>query len=941
MEFLKKILPEEGLYCVAEALPKGGFKHYFSDDLAVAQAQLVQLDSQRRTCYIAQGSFSETAREAQEHNQRLPRGLTPAERKDQRKGERTQANVLRLKSFFLDIDCGENWALKNQMEGVLTLNRFIQDTRLPPPAVVNSGNGLYAYWILSQSIPSRQWRSVAVILKQVVVAYAPAMGDDSSRTSDAASVLRPIGTTNRKPGKVEKPVTLLRDVEPIEFFEFAEALGKAAAKKKVNREVLLAPKAATDLNAGFFSGLDGPEKDPNLVADNCQQVALMRRDEAAIVHDLWFLCVGVLTRCADGANVVRQWTRKSTRVGQRTEDLIAQWQGSDMGPSTCASFGTANPQGCVGCPHNGRVKSPISLGLPTPKAVDLSDGQCEPPEGYRRSADGLYVDRDGVWVRFYDRDLWIDQLAYDESVGYEVMTIKHSLPHEGDMECVLRSSLVTKSQDLITALSDNHIKVVGAKEKQFMGYYLEGYQAALQRQRRMGKLLCQMGWKEPQGKPPMFVLGKKIFHPDLTVEEAGLARNVPRSVEAYHTKGDPRKWVNATAVLGTPGLEPHAFAFLAGGFGAPLFKFTGFDGAILSMVGDSGAGKTLMLRLIQSVWGHHQGLMVYGKDTANFVIQRVGVYGNLPVVVDEVTNIANQELSSFAYQVTQGRDKGRLTRNAEEKKLINSWSTIAVTSANNASLSERLAGMKQDASAEINRIFEYPVNRHPEFQGDVTTELYWTLHANYGYAGVAYIQWVLQNRNRVSEQLGVVRANLDAQSGATGEERFWSAVTAVAIYGGAVAAKLGLLKFDIRPIKDWAVSQLRTMRANRNEATGTPIEVLAQFIDEHMSGMMIVKGTRPVVVIQEPRGSLCMRYELDTHTLFVSRPAMNAWMTKNYGAYGAMKKALMEQKVLVRPNVSKTLTAGTHFAGTQQKCWQLDLSASALEGRVEIGNSEE
>lgn len=930
MTFLEKLLPGRGVYCVAKALPSGAMQHYLLDDVASVQATVNALDNAGHTCFVAQGTLSVEAKENQEHNRRLPRGHD----RNLRKGVRTQANVQELKNFFLDIDCGEKWALKNQREGIAALKQFVASTGLPFPAVVNSGNGLYAHWILSESVPARKWRAIADVLKRVVEAYSPELGDDSSRTSDTASVLRPIGSTNRKPGRPQREVTLLRDAEEVNLEEFVETLEAAAKKKHVRREVLLAPKPQSDLNAEFFVGLEGPKKDPDLVADNCQQVAAMRDSEESISHNLWFLCVGVLSHCEGGDECVREWTRKESRVGRRTEDVIAQWQSSEMGPSTCATIGDENPQGCIGCPHNGKIKSPIVLGLPAPEEKEVDDGQCSPPDRFRRGEDGLYMEVDGRWEKFYDQDLWVERLAFDESLGYEVMTLKHTLPHEGAMECTLRSSLVTDPKQLITALFDNHVKVVGMKEKQAMTYYLEGYQAKLQRKRRMSMLLCQMGWKESREADPMFVLGKKILHADLTVEEAGLARNVPKSVEAYHTKGDPGKWVNATSLLGLSGMEPHAFAFLAGAFGAPLFKFTGFDGAILSMVGNSGAGKTLMLRFLQSAWGFHKELLIYGGDTPKFVIQRVGVYGNLPVAVDEVTNMPNQELSSFAYQMTQGRDRGRLTRNAEEKKLLNSWNTLAVTSSN-ASLSERLAGMKQDATAEINRIFEYPVNRHPRFQEEVTRKLYWTLHENYGHAGIAYVQWLLQNASRVQGQIGKVRDSLDSQAGVTGEERFWGAVAASAIYGGAVASKLGLIKFDVRPVTEWAVRQLGTMRTAKHESIGTPVETLAQFIDQHISNMLIVKGPRPYVVIQEPRGALHMRYEPDSRALYIARPVLNTWLTKTYGSYSQMKTDLMEQRVLVDPNRRKTLGAGTQFGGAQQPCWLVNLGAPALQGQVD------
>ncbi|MFA5429496.1 MAG: hypothetical protein WC279_14930, partial [Sulfurimonas sp.] len=159
--FLAKLLPAEGLYCVALLLQGGGFRHFFHETLPAAQQQLDTLDRAGNTVYIAQATFDPIkVTEAQAHNKTLPKG-TP---RDQRKKVRAQANALYLKNFFLDIDCGEKWPLKNQDEGKLELIKFIRETGLPAPAVVNSGNGLYAHWILDEAIPAATWRTTAFLL---------------------------------------------------------------------------------------------------------------------------------------------------------------------------------------------------------------------------------------------------------------------------------------------------------------------------------------------------------------------------------------------------------------------------------------------------------------------------------------------------------------------------------------------------------------------------------------------------------------------------------------------------------------------------------------------------------------------------------------------------------------------------------------------------------
>ena len=928
--FLAKLLPAEGLYCVALLLQGGGFRHFFHETLPAAQQQLDTLDRAGNTVYIAQATFDPIkVTEAQAHNKTLPKGAP----RDQRKKVRAQANALYLKNFFLDIDCGEKWPLKNQDEGKLELIKFIRETGLPAPAVVNSGNGLYAHWILDEAIPATTWRTTAFLLKNIVAEYSPSLGGDASRTSDSASVLRAPGTTNRKPGRPEKPVVIIRDSEPVHFATFAKHLETAAKKKKINCAAVQAPRPATDLNADFYVPQGSPS-DAARVASRCAQLGKMRSSGGDIIEPLWYACIGVLIFCTDGDTVVHEWSAGYPGYSRtETDTKIAQWRGSGMGPTTCAKFGSENAAGCIGCPHNGKIRSPIVLGRPDPVALQVPDEDCPPPDRYRRAADGLFVEEEGTWFKFYGHDLYPACLAWDESLGYEVTVIKHRLPHEGDMECVVRSALVHDPKALLTTLADNHVKIVGHKEKKCMVGYLESYQERLQRQRSMTMLLCQMGWKTARNGKPMFVHGRKIFHEDGRVEEASLAKNVPTAATGFHTAGSLEKWSAATEVFNQPGMEPYAFALLAGGFGAPLMKFTGFDGALVSMVGESGAGKTMMLRMIHSVWGHHSALMMLRDDTKNAMVSRLGVYGNMPFTVDEITNIDGMELSDFVYKITQGRDKARQTRDAVERKLLNTWNTIAVTTSNTA-LIDKLSGAKHDAMAEINRVFEYRVDKHPLFEGQVTTQLYWTLDENYGHAGEAYAKWLVQNIETVKVKLEQARAMVEEKCGMEPDERFWGAVVSAAIYGGVIAQSLGLIRFSVANVLTWAARIVRTMRRDKVDLAGDPLGMLGQFLDMHAGNRILVKGNSAskegCTVLEAPRGPLHVRYELDNRRLFVSRAAVKRWVAAGSGSYTEMRTGLQTNGVLTNPNKRKCLGSGTSWTSAQQPCWEIDMNNAKL-----------
>ena len=926
--FLEQLMPDKGLYCVALLIPEyGSFRHFFHKSLDAASSRIEALDRAGHNVYLAQATFDPTKIEAaKEYNANRVNG-------DARAKERSQANAMWLKNFFLDIDCGEKWPLKNQKEGCQALKQFVSDTGLPMPTVVNSGNGLYAHWVLTQSVPAHQWQTVAKVLKKVVATYSPAIGGDSSRTSDSASVLRPPGTVNRKPGKAEKPVNIIHQAGEVDFLLFAKLLGIAARKRKIDRTALMPPQPVADINAEFLIQHDSIPSDPEQVADRCAQLGLMRDLRGDVPEPLWYSCLGLLAFCEGGEEKAQEWSSgyDDYDYGQ-TERKLKQWSDQGVGPTTCAKFGEVNPDQCIGCPNIGKIKSPIVLGRPDPEEKVIEETQIAPPQGFRRAEDGLFVETDGRWTKFYDQDLWLHQLAFDESLGYEVMTIRHMLPFEGEMEFTLRSSLIMDPKALMTALVDNHVKVLGTNERKLMVAYIEGYQQQLQRQRRMIKLLCSMGWKK-EGNNSVFVVGKKIFHSDGSVDDASLAKNVPNAVKGFRSDGDLSKWTQAISVLGKPKMEPFAFAFCAGAFGAPLMGHTGFDGALVSMWGDSGAGKTLLLRMIHSVWGYHKDLIMLRDDTKNVTVARLGVYNSLPLTIDEITNIGGMEASDFVYRITQGRDKARLNKDSVERAVLNRWNTLAVTTSN-SSLIDLLTGTKQDASAELNRVLEYHISEHPIFQGGLATETFWAIDENYGLAGEAYASWLVQNEDKIKPALDLMRKKIEKEAELRGDERYWGAIVSVGIVGGLFAKQLGLINLDMGAIYKWAINLLKSLRSIKSDLTGTAVDALGQFLSDHASNRLIVMAlygrNTKCQVLDEPRGPLVYRMELTTQALFISKMAMKSWLAKRHGSLTKMEKELTENGVLINNNYRKALGAGTNIASAQQPCWRIDLMAPAL-----------
>ena len=62
--------------------------------------------------------------------------------------ERTQANAMAVKAFWLDLDCGDAKAYPTKEDAIADLGRFCKELKLPKPTIVSSGNGIHVYWQL-------------------------------------------------------------------------------------------------------------------------------------------------------------------------------------------------------------------------------------------------------------------------------------------------------------------------------------------------------------------------------------------------------------------------------------------------------------------------------------------------------------------------------------------------------------------------------------------------------------------------------------------------------------------------------------------------------------------------------------------------------------------------------------------------------------------------
>ncbi len=179
-------------------------------------------------------------------------------------------------------------------------------------------------------------------------------------------MLRTPGTTHRKSGRSVEAGALVGPY-PGAAFEHLQRFAPAGGQV---RSPVRRPKAT---QAGARSSILGqmwPDEklDPAAIVRFCRQLAALAANPSGMPEPVHHAAAGVFARCTpDGRD---HFKRLSRGYRGQSADYTDTWCEMAMdrnvaattGPTTCARFEALNPGGCNGCPHRGKITSPIMLG---------------------------------------------------------------------------------------------------------------------------------------------------------------------------------------------------------------------------------------------------------------------------------------------------------------------------------------------------------------------------------------------------------------------------------------------------------------------------------------------------------------------------------------------------------------------------------------------------
>jgi hypothetical protein len=951
-DFLAHVLGDDGHYCVfgAKAATKQRVQKFYSSIDRLVHAA-IDLDGNGFDAYFALATF-----ETDE--------------------SRTKDNAKQLRALFLDLDCGEDKDFPDQSAALAALRDFCKAVGMPRPYIVSSGRGIHVYWPLAAPVSVEQWLPVASKLKRTCAAAD--FGADPAVTSDAARVLRvPLTHNHKSDPPAEVYVLNTVGVTPSALHALEALLDKYMGDATPAGGLFVPSPARLPTGGNALMDRLRGNKEASFRAimlraqkgDGCGQLVHALTNQAEIDEPLWRAALSVAKFCSDGVKAAH---KLSDQHPEYSYDETEYKLRTIKGPYTCAKFNEYNPGLCASCPHFNKIKSPIVLGqqvleaTPEDNVVEVpatEEGAApvtvtipEYPKPYFRGKyGGIYLreameDPDELprEVCIYPNDFYFERRVFDHSLG-EMMLAKLHLPKDGVRAFTVSLRDLTSRDKLRESLSYYGVVASNTKQWESIMSYTTTWAAHLQATTVADEARRQFGWTSDD--MTSFVIGDREIFADRVDFNPPSSVTVP-FMAMFEKSGSVEGWKQQGEFFNRAGMEPWQFK-IGHTIGSPLMRFFPAHAAIFAIYSDgSGHGKTTTQAFGLTAYGDPRMMMFSKKDTINSKELRMEIYKDLPVEFDEVTNMASDVLSDLVYGAYEGRQKNRMAGGNNVERFRGEPWKLCMGMSSNVSPMSRIMETKASPKGELQRVLEHHIHAY-QFSSKAETDAFASdLGRHTGHVAEPFVQYIMQNKDKVRALLTAVQTDIDKRADLTMENRYWSVTAAVSIVSLIICRELDLLRYDIKAVTDWAVKMIEENKRRDVEATFNVENVVNEYVSENYSNILWIKSTddrrgsaEPVAGIDslvvpdhEPRGRLVGRYETDLKMLYLLPKPLRAWCAKQQLNYESVLAAMVTKMHGQRRKVR--ISKGTKLNLPPTDAIIVDCSALEIEVEGADGGSK-
>lgn len=972
LAFLKTILPEEGYHFLALGRPThSGLGHLAFATLEEMAAAIEKYSrSDQVTVYHACAAYKQ------------PSYIVEVDGKEKKK-YRGEPNWLGAKSFWCDIDCGPTKAEEgkgyiDKMTATKAIVGFCKDIGIPHPMVVDSGGGIHCYWPLTQNIGPNAWRRIAAAFKLLLAQHGLLV--DPTRTADLSSVLRPVGSVNRKPGRDPRNVVVRIETVAVSPKQFLDAITAALQKDELVVPTYMQPSTNAGLNSDLTGHL-GPQVESSAVevAGKCLQVSQMRDTKGDVGYEQWRGVIGIIKHCVEGVELAHEWSSERAATGHSNTDVDTRYETWTAGPTTCGFFQRCNPSACEGCQFKDKITSPIQLGRieskpeEQPIEAKTDDGEeqklvvPELPRGFQ--FDGAFLlrmmkDKDGVLIPcVFSQTLFYPIQRIRKPDHTYAITIRMHLPDHRVRDFEIDTGALASTSDMLKAFSKYELMPTNNKDAApHMHAYLRDSVFKLMHEQREVDTLTSFGWREDMSG---FLMGDRFYHKDGSVRRVFVGG---AAAEHKHALPDPRGTLTGYSeavnfVYNRDNSQAAQYAFCSA-YGSLLTPFgeDSYNGILMCIVsGKSGRGKTTVGAAARYGMGDSSKMTFAGRSGATWNARWaiLGAFKNIPVVFDEMTDMEASQFSEMAYTISQGSDKSRLTSAGGRVGFADrhTWAQSPDLTANEDMLA-KLSQHNANTQAEAMRVVQINFGRYevPIIEpASLVSRALEQMRENWGNAGDAFIRYVVTNQQDVQKLFRDIEHRL-SNALPESEYRFYRNHAAATLSAAALLVELGIVEFDLHALENFTFRMLRDqIDIVKAGNTANPGDAVSRMLRD-MSGRIIVTvgyrdvrtdGRGPEESLSRIVGSPCGRRILGTPNpnsnekvdpklvgkVFIAKKEFNEWCAKNRMEPKELIEYARLSGWLVPWSDRFNIGRGTTFTTGSGTCYAFDYTA--MEGAVE------
>jgi hypothetical protein len=394
--------------------------------------------------------------------------------------------------------------------------------------------------------------------------------------------------------------------------------------------------------------------------------------------------------------------------------------------------------------------------------------------------------------------------------------------------------------------------------------------------------------------------------------------------KALNSKGSAEAWADGTSALDSPMYDAHKFAILAA-LASPVLHITNVSGAVLSLAGQSGSGKSIAERYALSAWGDPNVLMSAPDSTMVSRDVKMKFLQNIPLGVDDLSgeHLKSPHMKNMVYQAVNGQAKERGTQDGGLQDQA-TWNLIMLITTNNPLMDQP----KFTTEAERRRMVELSVST--PMNPNVGEELYNVSSENYGAAGRELIKLIIKHRDKLSDRVRALSKKWIADPNIPEANRFGVWMCAAAMVVGKLAYSKGIIKFDPVSAVEYAIDELRNVSKIMLSPEETMEEALSSFVNSNLTSISYSKN-RKWADLGTVHHKIVARMDYDTQLLYIPAGQLRQWLgTLNISA-SLLNLWVKENKIERNKQILMTMK------GSREKCycipWDVpDMAVHNLEG---------